>query len=664
MPIRHAIFEPNERVSTWFRRFRIAVVSLSSLLFSPVSGRAWGQGADAFGPSSANAPADAVKSQASKEGLQSATPSDNMGEFDESDATLDDGSQFSDLPEMTNPSSSPPKESREDFGNEGGNNHFGDGNLGKSDGSVIGDSGSKAGADASNSAFGKGEKNGSANAAPGNSINTKLNSATAPNSGMNQVVKAEVAPEATGQGGLVGPTPAAAPEEPLKPTNAGPSNAQILMNDITKETSSPVNIAPQNAGVPGDNTASRVKDASNPLSVPSSTESQLPGNAASQTSELPPPNEFAGAPPVSGTLRVMAEGEAPEEYRVQPGDTLFDICDQLIDEPGYWPKLWSLNPEIKNPHFIFPGMRLGFYPGDDDTPPFLQVMHEEDVIPIDKGSLDELVLVKEKVILAEELAATQAEEITEVIGPDQVESGAEVSDQILLGGRLYDPYEVRVQVPGFIFSEEKAASGFVLGGREGGISTGSGGDIVIEKNSQMAAGQLYSILRPDGEIRNPETNEVIGELYYLVANVRTSRTVGDDILIGKVQDSRLGAQADDIVVDYISSFRTLPLRSVPSSFSAVNATVIAFEDSGRQMGGNGHFAFIDKGNSDGVSPGTYMRIYQKPGYLLATSDSSELPNDWAKVGTMRIIDVTNAGSVGYIIENSQEIRAGDVTKKP
>ena len=41
-----------------------------------------------------------------------------------------------------------------------------------------------------------------------------------------------------------------------------------------------------------------------------------------------------------GTLRVLSEEEAPEEYIVEPGDTLFDICDQLLDEGSYWPKLW------------------------------------------------------------------------------------------------------------------------------------------------------------------------------------------------------------------------------------------------------------------------------------------------------------------------------------
>jgi hypothetical protein len=89
-------------------------------------------------------------------------------------------------------------------------------------------------------------------------------------------------------------------------------------------------------------------------------------------SASPLENDFAGAPPLPGTVRALADGEAPEDYTIEEGDTLIDICDQLLDEPGYWPKLWSLNPEIKNPHFIFPLMHLRFYPGDDDVPPYLQ----------------------------------------------------------------------------------------------------------------------------------------------------------------------------------------------------------------------------------------------------------------------------------------------------
>ena len=44
-------------------------------------------------------------------------------------------------------------------------------------------------------------------------------------------------------------------------------------------------------------------------------------------SPIEEPNDFAGVPPVPGTLRVMAENEAP--YTIREGVTLFDICDQL-----------------------------------------------------------------------------------------------------------------------------------------------------------------------------------------------------------------------------------------------------------------------------------------------------------------------------------------------
>jgi hypothetical protein len=114
-------------------------------------------------------------------------------------------------------------------------------------------------------------------------------------------------------------------------------------------------------------------------------------------SSLPAANDFSGAPAVPGTMRLLADEEAPEDYVIEDGDTLIDICDQLLDEAGYWPKLWALNPEIKNPHFIFPLMRLRFYPGDDENPPYLQVVAEEDTVPIDKADLEETQLVAERV---------------------------------------------------------------------------------------------------------------------------------------------------------------------------------------------------------------------------------------------------------------------------
>jgi hypothetical protein len=49
---------------------------------------------------------------------------------------------------------------------------------------------------------------------------------------------------------------------------------------------------------------------------------------------------------------------APDTHPVRKGDTLWDICDQTFQNPWQWPRVWSWNPEIVNPHWIYPGQVL------------------------------------------------------------------------------------------------------------------------------------------------------------------------------------------------------------------------------------------------------------------------------------------------------------------
>ena len=54
----------------------------------------------------------------------------------------------------------------------------------------------------------------------------------------------------------------------------------------------------------------------------------------------------------------LAEGH-PDEYVVQVGDTLWDIAETFLKDPWYWPEIWYINPDIENPHLIYPGDVLG-----------------------------------------------------------------------------------------------------------------------------------------------------------------------------------------------------------------------------------------------------------------------------------------------------------------
>src|SRR5262249_13197606 len=58
--------------------------------------------------------------------------------------------------------------------------------------------------------------------------------------------------------------------------------------------------------------------------------------------------------PTEQTLQLHA-GPTPELHVVRSGDTLWDICFYYFNDPWQWPKVWSYNPQITNPHWIYPG---------------------------------------------------------------------------------------------------------------------------------------------------------------------------------------------------------------------------------------------------------------------------------------------------------------------
>lgn len=46
---------------------------------------------------------------------------------------------------------------------------------------------------------------------------------------------------------------------------------------------------------------------------------------------------------------------APDRYVVKKGDTLWDISARYLQKPWHWPEIWQNNPQVRNPHLIYPG---------------------------------------------------------------------------------------------------------------------------------------------------------------------------------------------------------------------------------------------------------------------------------------------------------------------
>ena len=372
-----------------------------------------------------------------------------------------------------------------------------------------------------------------------------------------------------------------------------------------------------------------------------------------KTPALHKESAFAGAPPV-GFLKSLVSGEAPEFYVVQYGDTLSDICAQLLGEPGYWPKLWSLNTYIKNPHFIWPGMRLRFYSGDEEVPPYVDIAQDDSLVPInDNESLGDLIDES----LEPESTAFEDKAVS-VVSPDDI-----VSDerQFEVAGSIFNARGIRVVLPGFIVDGEEAQLCQVTGGREGASIVGEGDQFFCEPAEEIKLGTTYTALRKVGT-RLDRDGAVLGNEYQFVAHAQMHRLLRDGTVgVGVVKVSRLVLQKGDILVPYRSTERHVNDRlSDDISKQDLDARVIGFGEVGRTLGGKGQLVFLDSGSDQGVDEGQTFPIFHQV-YLPTTGRKKLIKlDDVSRIGLVRIVSVTDVSSVGYILNNNKEVKLGDI----
>ncbi len=62
--------------------------------------------------------------------------------------------------------------------------------------------------------------------------------------------------------------------------------------------------------------------------------------------------------PAGVAWSIEIRSDAPAEYTVKKGDTLWDISSLFLNDPWKWPELWRLNPHVENPDLIYPGDTL------------------------------------------------------------------------------------------------------------------------------------------------------------------------------------------------------------------------------------------------------------------------------------------------------------------
>ncbi len=369
-------------------------------------------------------------------------------------------------------------------------------------------------------------------------------------------------------------------------------------------------------------------------------------------------NDFAGAPPVSGTRRVLAVGEAPEDYTVQRGDNLFDICDQLLGEPGYWPKLWALNPEIKNPHFVFPGMKIRFYPGDPDVPPYLLVSTEDEALPADQGPV-----VPEDLVLESPMQAQISKvETFDLVDAKDIPIPDDLAKEILVSGKIFRRSDVVVDLPAFITENEADPEGYVFSAGEGKMLVDDSNEIMLEETGVFTPGNIYTIIRPTGEVsdeREEGEGRFLGHRYEFIGHVRVVRASESGLYHGLMLDTRLTPQSDDLIVPFVATRRQfVPGISGPSK--EVPSFIVGFDRDLQDIGSEGNFIFLKLVVRGSVVEGDLLDVFNRPVFINSRPGTLFYP-DKVQRATVRIVAVRGSIATAYVVAAQGALFIGDTT---
>lgn len=168
----------------------------------------------------------------------------------------------------------------------------------------------------------------------------------------------------------------------------------------------------------------------------------------------------------------------PDRYVVKEGDTLWGIAQKFLVDPWRWPEIWQQNPNIENPHLIFPGDVLIVSQGGAGT-----------------GGAPELKVLRGRKVtkLLPEVRAQPIEAAIPTISPD-----------IIL------PF---LRKPLIIKRGELDDSPYVAIGEEGGIALGKYSVMFargFEHTKAPEIGDLYHVFRPGKLLIHPQTNEALG----------------------------------------------------------------------------------------------------------------------------------------------------------
>lgn len=323
----------------------------------------------------------------------------------------------------------------------------------------------------------------------------------------------------------------------------------------------------------------------------------------------------------------LKEG-SPEVYYVKSGDTLWDISNTFLDDPWLWPEVWHLNPQINNPHLIYPGDKLSLVTIDGKTK--IMVTDRRKDVKLSPGTTK----------LKPTIRTEKAKVAIPTIPLDAI-------DAFLTKNRVVD-----------LSAFENAP--YVIAGADGRIITTSG-DKIYARGQFAGVNSGYGIYRKGRVFVDPVTEEPLGIQAISVAEskvIALNKDIATITLNKMSQEVRIG--------DYLlpEDVRTIQAAFSPKAPSKdINAQILMVENGVTQVGVLDVVA-INAGSRDGLAEGDILAV-SKQGAVVRDEKVKELvrlPD--VQAGLLIIFRAFDKMAYGLVLKADRALHVGDAVRNP
>lgn len=348
------------------------------------------------------------------------------------------------------------------------------------------------------------------------------------------------------------------------------------------------------------------------------------------------PQEISKQQAVAASVKV----NHPRQYVVQKGDTLWDIASLFLKDPWFWPEIWHQNPQIENPHLIFPG-------------DILTLIYVDGMPRIVAGKPDRAVQ-QTATVISDDVGALPVVRLSPSIRSEEIEA----SIATIPG----DAIRQFLNKPRVITKQEFKDAPYILGSDDEHLILGQGNRVYIRGEIDKERVR-YTVVREGEKLVDPDTKKVLGYEAVYAGEVLIS-TYGDPAVGELTFTEREVLYGDRLLPTDKSKIDNLYFPRLPDR--DVQAKIIHLPDALFGIA-KLQVAVINRGSREGLESGNLLAIYTKgttvyDHYSRGKKVNLDLPD--LRSGLMMIFRTFDHVSYGLVLESTRVIHENDVVRTP